>query len=48
MAGYETLGESWPREHDSPNLTVIASELFSSESPAGSSLVTRCRPRALP
>jgi DNA-binding transcriptional LysR family regulator len=32
MAGYETLGAILTAvEHDSPNLTVIASELFSSE-----------------
>jgi hypothetical protein len=36
MAGYETLGAILAAvEHDSPNLTVIASELFSSEVPAG-------------
>jgi DNA-binding transcriptional LysR family regulator len=34
MAGYETLGAILAAaEHDSPNLTVIASELFSSEVP---------------
>src|ERR1700721_696357 len=34
MAGYETLGAILTAvEHDSPNLTVIASELFSSEVP---------------
>jgi len=34
MAGYETLGAVLAAaEHDSPNLTVIASELFSSEVP---------------
>ncbi len=35
MAGYETLGAILTAvEHDSPNLTVIASELFSAEIPA--------------
>src|SRR6201987_3910047 len=34
IAGYETLGAILAAvEHDSPNLTVIASELFSSEVP---------------
>ena len=34
MAGYETLGAILTAvEHDSPNVTVIASELFSSEIP---------------
>src|SRR5258706_1491189 len=34
MAGYETLGALLLAvEHDSPNLTVVASELFSSEIP---------------
>ena len=34
MAGYETLGAILAAaEHDSPNLTVVASELFSSEVP---------------
>jgi DNA-binding transcriptional LysR family regulator len=35
MAGYETLGAILTAvEHDSPNVTVIASELFSAEMPA--------------
>jgi len=35
MAGYETLGAILTAvEHDSPNVTVIASELFSAEIPA--------------
>jgi len=35
MAGYETLGAILTAvEHDSPNVTVVASELFSAEIPA--------------
>ena len=54
MAGYETLGAILTAvEHDSPSVTVVASELFSSEIPGSAPSPTRlprrwspaCEPR---